>query len=367
VLRRWWSKRSRGQRRLLFAGVLSLGTGILGCLVGELYVRVRHPAYGDLWGAIRSHPTWVRELQPGAQGRMRGLSGEYDHAYAINGQGLREVADLGPKQAGRPRVLCVGDSNTFGLGVEDDEVWVRYLAQAGLEPVNAGWASGYAPDTASLYLEGRGVPELEPDVVLAQLTPGNDLTDMGTKSVWQRDEAGRLESIEHGYGWVPDWVQALALPRYLALQVAPGVRRWWRGPSQTHGKPHDQLVAWRRVRPGEAAGLERLTEVLARQRDFLAERGVRFVVLLLPCPSQHLPDLGPATREHFGVLRVEVASAARQLDIPTLDPEGSPEWLTALASGEPLFYRDWHLTAAGNAAVGRYTARALSELLAAGD
>lgn len=341
---------TRRKKRLLAAAGALLLAPLLAFLVGEVYVRLRHPAYADMWAVLETHPVWTRSLRPGAEGRLRALTGEYDHPYAISAEGLREPGPLGPKGE-RPRVLCLGDSNTFGLGVADDAVWVRRLEAAGVEPVNAGWASGYAPDSACLFLEGRGL-DLEPDVVLHALTPANDLSDMGGKNVWVTDPDGRLVAVHHRQDWAPDWLKGLAFPRFLYLQVLPALR----GGGGGGGGPRIELS---RV---EERGLERLARVLPREREACAARGVRLIGLVFPSPALHLPDRPEARRRRAEVRTAAVADALADAGVEAIGLDDAPE-LTG-AEG-PLFYaRDGHMTPAGNAAVGRAVARILSARLA---
>jgi len=336
----------RAKRRLTMVAIGSLATPLLILLLGELYVRLRYPAYGDLWGAIQSHPTWVRELRPGVSGRMRALTGEYDHAYAINAQGLREPEDLGPKDPQRRRVLAVGDSHTFGLGVEDDEVWVQALDDARTEALNAGWASGYAPDTACLFLEAR-LDELQPDLVIQQLTPDNDLDDLAWRGQWV-EEDGRLVAIKHRYDSVPDAIQAMAFPRFLMLQVLPT----WRGDGAP--PPADAEPA---LDAQEQLGLERMRRVLTRTQANLKQRGVALRVLVFPSP-QITPETDPATRAHAALRRERILALARELGLTVWDPTTGPE--LAAAAG-PLFFDDGHMTPAGNAAIGAYVKAKLAE------
>jgi lysophospholipase L1-like esterase len=70
----------------------------------------------------------------------------------------------------RFRVLALGDSCTFGLGVEDDATWPAQLERAlrtqgiDAEVVNAG-VPGYSAFQGMRFLETRGL-SLEPDVVV---------------------------------------------------------------------------------------------------------------------------------------------------------------------------------------------------------
>jgi len=63
------------------------------------------------------------------------------------------------------RILCVGDSVTFGWGVTYEESWpVRLAEELGVDVVNAGWPAA-EPRELVAWLHGHGAA-LDPDVVL---------------------------------------------------------------------------------------------------------------------------------------------------------------------------------------------------------
>jgi hypothetical protein len=69
-----------------------------------------------------------------------------------NGQAFRNTRDTAPAVApGRYRVVCSGDSFTFGDGVDNDHTWCQQLAARDprIEPVNLG-EGGYGADQAYL-------------------------------------------------------------------------------------------------------------------------------------------------------------------------------------------------------------------------
>lgn len=89
----------------------------------------------------------------------------------INRHGLRGPDVAARKPAGTLRVLCAGDSGTFGWGVRDDETYPFFLqkalnegAGARVQAVNAG-IPGYSSHQV-LGLLRRLLPELKPDVVI---------------------------------------------------------------------------------------------------------------------------------------------------------------------------------------------------------
>jgi hypothetical protein len=69
-----------------------------------------------------------------------------------NGQSFRNASDIAPAvPPGRYRVICSGDSFTFGDGVDNDHTWCQQLTARDprIEPVNLG-EGGYGADQAYL-------------------------------------------------------------------------------------------------------------------------------------------------------------------------------------------------------------------------
>lgn len=76
----------------------------------------------------------------------------------INSQGFRGDQEFSPAQPpGKRRIMCVGDSYTFGYGVSQDQGWCQKLAAIDpqLEPVNMG-QGGYGVDQAYLWYKRDG-------------------------------------------------------------------------------------------------------------------------------------------------------------------------------------------------------------------
>lgn len=112
------------------------------------------------------------ELKPGAEGRLQ--SDEFDVAIRINSQGERsDVVVPTERTPGRRRIVTIGDSFTFGHGVEATETWPARLAQLlpDTEVVNLA-VTGYGTDQQLLRLEKRGLA-YKPDLVILGLFEGN--------------------------------------------------------------------------------------------------------------------------------------------------------------------------------------------------
>jgi lysophospholipase L1-like esterase len=116
-------------------------------------------------GLVRLDPELFWSLQPNLRMRVQGALVE------TNELGLR-AGPLGPKQAGEFRILSLGESSTFGVGVSNAETYTNLLEERLQEAlpatrfvaINAG-VSAYSSFQSRKYLEKRGF-ELQPDLVL---------------------------------------------------------------------------------------------------------------------------------------------------------------------------------------------------------
>jgi lysophospholipase L1-like esterase len=134
------------------------------------------------------------ELKRNFRGQFRML--EFDSTVSTNSLGLRD----NEIDFSRPRILCLGDSFTFGFGVENDETFcARLEARFGgrYDVVNAGFAGGSSPDAYALWLSRR-FDEVRPALIICSLFQ-NDLTDV------------------RGHRWEPD---GEAMPQRITM---PGV------------------------------------------------------------------------------------------------------------------------------------------------
>ncbi|TNE60023.1 MAG: hypothetical protein EP344_08025 [Bacteroidetes bacterium] len=107
---------------------------------------------------------------------------EFDYVAEINNLGLRDN-EIQIDKGDRYRILCIGDSWTFGWGVGLEYSWPKkleeYLHQAGytnIEVINAGRGG----QCTANYREtaGRAVPMLKPDLVLVGVLQLDDLAQL---------------------------------------------------------------------------------------------------------------------------------------------------------------------------------------------
>ncbi len=112
--------------------------------------------YSARWGYTSS---WALD---DLRARYRLRPGVYpdlaDCAARINRLGAR-----GPEPV-HPRVLCLGDSCTFGVGLPEESVYASLLGARGLEALNAG-VPGYNSLTGLHHLQDSGLLALRPEIV----------------------------------------------------------------------------------------------------------------------------------------------------------------------------------------------------------
>ena len=265
---------------------------------------------------------------------------------------------------GRARVLVLGDSFTYGLGVEDDETYcARLQAEVpALEVVNAG-VNGYGTGQQLLLLREDGLL-FEPDIVIVGFF-SNDLSDnvVGPTRASFVLEDGALRELSS-----PEAVLASA-------PANRSDRRGWLRSSYAYRFLSDrgkQLRAARAKADAPAGALTgerresawQLALALLREIHRTArEGGARMVLLVIPEQVQVQHDgrwPGYDENDHDVLDRLHPFAEAE--NIPLVDPLPALHQAYAV-SAEPLYYReDRHMRPEGHAIVARVLADALREL-----
>jgi len=167
-------------RKLIFGGVILLSATLAALLVAEVTFRLI-PAKdydpGQISAGLMIPDTglgWV--LQPGFEGQH--LHQDFSVTYRVTETGFRKTRPQ-PLDPSRPVVLILGDSYTFGLGVEDDQTFSSLLSRDYPRKawVNAG-VIGYSNDQQLLFLKRLMALHHYDEVVLCVYL-GNDIADNG--------------------------------------------------------------------------------------------------------------------------------------------------------------------------------------------
>lgn len=175
---------------------------------GELLYRVvlvRRQGPTTNPSIVRHDPSLGWRLRAGAVARH--ATDEFDVLVRVDGDGRREAPEgIGPPDA--PLVLCIGDSFTFGWGVEEHEAFPALLrVRLAARVLNFG-VSGYGSDQEYLQLQQEGLLHHPRLVVVTFIA--NDVEEVTKGFAYGRrkplfvTEDGRLTLIGHPgrEGWL---------------------------------------------------------------------------------------------------------------------------------------------------------------------
>lgn len=298
-----WARRWAGSL-LLLGGTLLLAEGLLQVLA------LRSNAIN----ALLSPPNAVSPFVPDSSLGGRGNPRWYDH----DKRGFRN-----PLALDHAEVVMLGDSHTYGTGVESDQTWPALVGAFGTVTYNMGF-SGWAPSQGYLLL-GQ-VLELQPEVVVYGLYFGNDFVDVYAHAAARpelrrfippalADTSAQLERIKP----IREQAQALFNLRDTTRAQVPAGAVWEiRRLLSTHSRLYGLVRTLRTTLRGEAdrpALLSRdLDQSLARlsedqRRLVLPYRGPEWKTLLTPSyRNLVLDDHDPRIRAGVGASKEMLAA-----------------------------------------------------------
>lgn len=350
----------RARRPELLLAAASLAVGLLalelaGWAANRAAERRPHP-HGEMADFTRYHPVLGWDGIPGVCLPLLGKP------VTLNSQGNRSPEVPFAKPAGVRRVVLLGDSQAWGLGMADDQtIGARLEARLGArggprwQVVNLG-VSGYGTDQAFLkhLLQGQ---RYEPDVVV-EVAFKNDISENESIRAWNVGkprfylDGGRLCLGEVPPVKVEGWPEDALLPeppRLLAWSQAWRFlqRRSWRfgapprpDPADLERlRPHVDCLANRERYDG--AGAEIMKALLRRLDAQERGRGGRLLTLFVPRPVEYRTER-PRPSYYGPVMEELQREGLAALD---LKPYALARGLTA----EELFLpRDSHLSARGS-------------------
>ena len=297
-------------------------------------------------------------LRPGA--RTRFTTAEFDTRIAINGQGVRDEAEIGPKPANERRIVVLGDSLVLSVQVEARLTFCRLLEDRlnrgggaiHYRVINAG-VQGYGP-VEELLLFRQVARAFEPDLVIVTVFVGNDAEEAVTS-------APRLQGATRPAG---DAISGSILTRMrrlvrrsmvlqvLRLRVVAVTDRLPRFGAPP--EPPLQSYAAQPV-PRIAEGLRIARECVQAIASESAASGARVMVMLMPARFQvdeaDYRRLKDAVEGAGGQLVRDAATtrfeeALAPLRIPRFD--ALPALRAALPGPDVFFQQTVHLTPRGH-------------------
>ena len=242
--------------------------------------------------------------RPGQTGRFR-KPGSFDTSVTINSAGFRGPEHAPEPSPGIERIVVLGDSVSWGYGVEDAEVFTERLAarRPGTEVVNLA-VSGYGTDQQSLLLERDGMT-WHPALVLQQVCANDfrDVTQELVHGIYPKPRfhfsAGELVAptgavpsapvLDRGLFWLEtrSWLWRLVNLSKPGASAVGAVRRaaWQAGLSKSSAPE-----------PPPGLGERLVVALLARSNGIARGGGARFAVFLAP----PMPATAREAVEEFG-------------------------------------------------------------------
>ena len=254
-------------------------------LVGEAAVRL----LGSGEGATGYAPlkTGRRERQP------------------INAAGYRDLERAQPKPKGTRRVVCLGDSFTWGVGILFDDAWPQRVERTlsrtrgeRWEAVNLAEPGMNAVEQVSrLESEGWGY---EPDVVVLAWVL-NDSEDENAA------EARRARDWEEGERRPPTFADRLAARSALVRLVSTRLR--------ATVENRRRVTGYRSMYADGYAGWVKARQALVSMGGMCRARGVPFVVVIFPLFANPLDARYPFADLHAKVAQAAGEAGARVVDL----------------------------------------------------
>lgn len=274
---------------------------------------------------------------------------------SINNLGFNDDAPTTPEKHGL-RVLVAGDSHTGGLVSPSDSftgvaerVLQERLGRADVEVLNAG--VGFTSPSCYLGMLHKHLA-LEPDVFVAVLFAGNDFLE---------------ELLIAHFAGLSTMTPTPADYFELATQV-------WQSHEAPFSQGLNQAYRWKRFPAEVEPSRARARDAYLEMARVCAAHGMRFLAVLLPTKMDVDEDDRPAWREGARRLGLEAEDVGRSLavarrlfeELRAAGIEGLDPCEEMVRSDEVLYWvRDYHLSLAGNALLGRQLGARLAPWLGA--
>ncbi len=274
---------------------------------------------------------------------------DFKAVHHTDANGFRNT-DPWPTQAD---MVILGDSLTFGYGVEDRDSWPAIIARTlpHLSVVNLGLI-GAGPEQYVRVYETFGT-QLHPKVVIVGLYPDNDFWDAGLFAKWLKSKTGgsymvwrnlgRITPSDTGVRRLSKQSQSFLKQHSLLFNLTEHARNLYRSrhaPRSLTLSDGTDMKLWpkkfsSRARGSKAAQPEfqLVVQSLTRLQTLTTAQGAQLIILILPS-KEHLytPLLGETVPDP----NLDLSNALEQLGINYLDL--TPSFQSKVALGKALFF-----------------------------
>lgn len=305
------------------------------------------------------------KMKPNYSGRI------WDIPFKTNEFGLRDEESFSArKPAGEYRIMSLGDSIAFGLGLDAEDHYTKILQRnlnasgdsRHFRVVNAS-GPGFSPTCYYLYLQNEGLL-LEPDMLIVEIELCNDVTDEALIKWETSPENGSVPVAAYGGRYIVGWdgnllatyssgsffyeetyTYTVLARRFLNLMKRIRPRGIF---EEQKGVTYYSLGFDRYLLTDEVieSGWAKLFGALRATRDMAESRGIEFRLLIMPTRFMY-DDKAKPYRDFAQGLVERAVEMAQAEGFKFLD------FTDAMAEGGTSLYFDFaHPNEAGNQIIG---------------
>ncbi|MFH1966035.1 MAG: hypothetical protein ABIJ42_10915 [Acidobacteriota bacterium] len=360
------SSQTRKVKLYLLSLLFFAGAGLIAAVTAELSLRWYSVSRAEekLDHVEETEYTPIR-FKGNYQGSLWGIM------FRTNRFGFRDEPEFSQEpEAGEYRILSLGDSIGFGLGIPSKDHYTKVLQkelsldsrEVDFRVINAG-GQGYCPSGYYTYLKNEGI-KLKPDLVIIETEICNDTSDeallqwgktgadghpqkiMGGRYVvsWDGKQLGTYST--RGYFFEKTYLYANLTRRVLNLAQRISPQAPW---SERPGARVYYSLGFDRFLLDKARleeGHNRLFSALSGTVRLLEAEGIKCVIMIMP--SRYLYQDAYDYTLVASELYKNAVESAREMNLPFLEMYGTIKE----NGGEDLFLDFAHLTIEGNKAVG---------------
>jgi len=216
---------------------MAIASCAIALFVAEKIVGVTHPqltysrAQAFSFKATSKSDYLPFTLRPNHSSIHTASDGEFSYAVKINSLGYRMDEFPAQKPNDEFRILILGDSMTFGWGVDVKDNLPSKLealinsrlprenrSKRYVRIINAGFKNARSPDAFYLYLKKEGLT-LDPDLIIVNYFPANDIEDLDDTE-WEKVDGSNLPEKIVSKSFYVDGDDLRRRPEYRKLEHA---------------------------------------------------------------------------------------------------------------------------------------------------
>lgn len=356
------------KKQALFIALIIGATIVAGLILAEgaLRLRINHITKSDHLekGLVVYHNRLGWIMRPYWQGRHHHY--DFDVRYSTNAFGFRGEFQTRLERS-KMRVAMVGDSFTFGIGVNDEDTFCEKLNHIDLPDIayfNFG-VPGYSTDQELLLIEDQ-VFRYSPTTVILVAYLGNDIFDNQLSFPLQADQgkpffemlSGKpvLHNVPVPLGVKPDRLRKNTLETMVLGDDAPlnhPVENYLRRFTLFRLFEYHMSLAGDFTDHFEkrfASPLQLFFGLMGEIHQLCIDRGIRFGMVLFPGKS-FVENPASLSGQFQDYLRYQILNTGESMGIPVFDLANKLREQYRHHSGQWFFPNEGHLTVEGNRVV----------------